>query len=78
MFKEGKTISKILLCGGGANLKGLPETLSSAVKIPVSVGNPWVNVLPNAIKEVPGLSFKESVSYSTAFGLALRGIKKEK
>lgn len=77
IFKEGKSISKILLCGGGANLKGFPEILSSAVKIPVSIGNPWVNVLPSAIKEVPGLNFKESAGYSTAIGLALRGIKKE-
>ncbi len=77
VFKEGETINKILLCGGGANLKGLPESISSAVKIPVSLGNPWVNILPSAIKEVPGLGYKESIGYSTAFGLALRGVKKE-
>ena len=69
---DGKGISKIYLCGGGANLKGLCELLSLELKIPVEMGNPWVNILIKEKKEVPELSFEESLKYTTALGLALR------
>lgn len=73
---NGKGVGKILLSGGGANLKGLTEFLSSELKIPVALANPWVNILPSPLKEVPQLSFEESLRYTTALGLALRGINK--
>ncbi len=74
--KHGLTgdISKIILCGGGANLKGLPQFLSLRLKIPVACGNPWVNILKSPIKEIPELSYKESLAFATALGLALRGV----
>jgi len=68
-------VTKILLSGGGANLKGLPDILSLELKIPVEMGNPWVNILPAPLKEVPELSYEKSLSYTTALGLALRGQK---
>jgi len=74
---DGKGVSKILLCGGGANLKGLPELLSLKLKIPVEIGNPWVNILIKEKKEVPELSYEESLKYTTAFGLAIRGFSKK-
>ena len=74
---DGKGISKIYLCGGGANLKGLCELLSLELKIPVEMGNPWVNILIKEKKEVPELSYEESLKYTTALGLALRGIKEK-
>jgi len=67
-------IKKILLCGNGANLKGLSAFISSELKITVELANPWVNILPSSLKEVPVLSFKESLGYTTALGLALRGV----
>ena len=67
-------IFKIMLCGGGANLEGLPQFLSERLKIPVVCGNPWVNILKSPLKEVPELSYKESLAYATALGLALRGL----
>jgi type IV pilus assembly protein PilM len=73
--KDNK-ISKILLTGRGANLKGLAEFLYYELKIPVEIANPWVNILSKDLKEVPEMPFKESVGYTTALGLALRGIKK--
>ncbi|MBZ9572048.1 type IV pilus assembly protein PilM [Patescibacteria group bacterium] len=72
---DGKRVEKILLCGGGANLKGLSDFLSLELKIPVELSNPWINILPEPLKEVPGLPFKKSLSYTTALGLALRGIE---
>lgn len=69
-------IRKILLCGNGANLKGLSDFVSSELKITTEHVNPWMNILPEPLKEVPGLTFKESLGYTTALGLALRGAKK--
>jgi type IV pilus assembly protein PilM len=70
-------IAEIILCGGGANLSGLPEYLSSWLKIPVILGNPWLNIFSSAdgknIKKIPNISYEESLSYTTVFGLALRG-----
>ena len=73
-----KKIKKIMLCGGGANLKGPPEFLMRALKIEVAVGNPWVNILSPDTQELPLLSLPESLSWSTALGLALRGAQTKK
>jgi Tfp pilus assembly PilM family ATPase len=72
---NGKKLEKIILCGKGANLEGLADFLSASLKIPVEIGNPWINILPEPLKEVPELSFKDSLGYTTALGLALRGIR---
>lgn len=74
---NNKGITKILLCGGGANLKGLSELLALELRIPVEIANPWINVLPGGQKEIPGLSTEKSLGYTTALGLALRGIGME-
>ncbi len=69
-----KEVKQVLLCGGGANLKGLPEYFSEQLKIPVSLGNPWINILPEAKKSISGMKFEDSLRFTTALGLALRGI----
>lgn len=70
---DGKGVRKIFLCGGGANLKGLTDFLSLELKIPTELANPWINILPEPLKEVPELPYEESLRYTTALGLALRG-----
>jgi len=70
----GRIIEKIILSGGGANLRGLPEFLFQELKVPVELANPWVNILPEPLKEVPALPYKESLKYATALGLALLSI----
>ena len=75
LLPEMKDVKKIFISGGGANLKGLADFLSSGLGVPVSLGNPWINILPEPLKEVPELSFQESLKYTTALGLALRGIR---
>ncbi|MCD6500866.1 type IV pilus assembly protein PilM [bacterium] len=72
--KDGRELAKILLTGGGANLKGLVGFLIQNLKINVELGNPWINILKSPLREVPQLSYKKSLSYTTALGLALRGI----
>ena len=65
---------KIILCGGSANLAGLPEYLSSNMNIVVEVANVWANTFSlNDI--VPDISQPQSLSYATTVGLALKGIE---
>lgn len=63
--KSIKEISGLVLVGGGANLKGLPELLSLELNLPVKIGDPWQGIL--AAKD-------HSLGYATAIGLALRGL----
>jgi type IV pilus assembly protein PilM len=66
-------IEKIIICGGNSNLAGLPEFLSSSLKIKVERANVWTNVfLFNDF--VPDIDNFNSLSYATAIGLALRNI----
>ena len=69
---NGKVVKKIILCGGAANLRGLDDFLSRELRIQVVLGNPWSNILPSPLKEVPELTYQESLKYTTALGLALR------
>lgn len=69
----GKGVKKIILCGGAANLAGLDNFLSQELRLQIITGNPWSNILPSPLKEVPELPYRESLKYATALGLALRG-----
>ncbi len=71
-FPSDIGIEKVILCGGGANLKGLPEFLFEFLKIPVELGDPFVNIIPCNKGEKCPIIYQKALSYSTAFGLALR------
>lgn len=66
-----KEVKEILLCGGGANLKGLPEFLLKELKIKTEMTDPWVNIL----RGEPEMPLSKSLAFTTALGLALRGVK---
>jgi len=66
-------IRRIIVSGGGANLRGFSKFLSKELQREVTLGNPWVNILETSLKELPPLSFGESLKYTAALGLALRG-----
>jgi type IV pilus assembly protein PilM len=72
-FSRTNKVEKIILCGGGANFLGLPEVLSQKLNLKVTQGNPWANITCG------GRNFSipedKSLSFTTAIGLALRGIK---
>lgn len=69
-FSSNEAVEKIILCGGGANLKQFPEFLSKNLKIPVELGDPFLNIA----KDKTGLfSHKKTLSFTTAIGIALRG-----
>jgi len=70
-------IKKVILTGGGANLKGLTGFLAQELKLDVSLGNPWVNILPDPEARVPEIYLRRSLSYANVLGLALRGIMLE-
>lgn len=70
-----QNVERMFLCGGGAKLRGIASYLSSELKIPVEIGNPWVNILPDPVTEIPKISFEESLAYATSLGLALRGMR---
>jgi len=66
-----KPIEMIMISGGNASLRGLPEYFMASVGVPVRTGNPFVNLAPfNDV--VPPIEFEQSLSYSVALGLALR------
>lgn len=69
---NGNNIAKIIFCGGGAMLNGLTEFLSKELKMPVEVGNPWINICENSTDKIPDFNKNESLSFTTAIGLALR------
>ncbi|MFH1947505.1 MAG: type IV pilus assembly protein PilM [Candidatus Magasanikbacteria bacterium] len=68
-FADANKITKIIMCGGGSNLKNLDKVISSKLKIVTRPGRPWKNLSPNTNIEIPS---KESLSYAIAIGLALR------
>jgi len=72
--KEHEKIDKIILCGGSANLAGLPEYLSSSMNIVVEVANVWANTF-SLNDVVPDIEQPHSLAYATTVGLALKGIE---
>jgi len=64
-------VEKILLCGGNANMIGLPEYLEASVGLPAQRANVWTNAF--SFEEViPEIDFAHSLEYAAAVGLALR------
>jgi len=61
----GGEVDKVLICGGGASLQGLPEYLSSALELPVE--------LVSAPESMTGAAEHDVATGSKALSLALRG-----
>jgi len=64
-------VSHAILAGGNASIRGLPEYLEGALRIPVVAGNVFTN-LASRDRWIPELDYTESLAYATAIGLALR------
>jgi len=74
-LKYSVSIDRIILCGGGALTKGLVPYLSKKINKKINLGDPWINLdLGNQIPPIPK---DQSVKYSTAVGLALKGMNYE-
>ncbi|MBI1866252.1 MAG: type IV pilus assembly protein PilM, partial [Candidatus Staskawiczbacteria bacterium] len=70
---DGK-IEKIILSGGGANLKNISDFLSEELKIKVELGNPFSNIIQPKKKFFPP---ENILSFTAALGLALRGASEQ-
>lgn len=73
---DKKEIEKIILCGGGSNLKGLNSYLTVKFKKTVIQSNPWINF--NFNNKIPPISKQDSQSFAPVIGLTLDSNKKEK
>lgn len=69
--KEHQAVTKAVLVGGNATVKGLPEYLEASLKVPVTLGDTFANFAPKD-SWLPPLSYTASLAYGTAVGLALR------
>lgn len=71
---EGSThepVTRAILSGGNATVRGLSDYLETSLKIPVSLGDVFTNLAPRD-EWLPPLDYLESLAYGTAIGLALR------
>lgn len=68
---EHAPVSRAILAGGNASVRGLPEYLQDVLKIPVTTGDVFTNFAPRDTWETE-LDYSESLAYATAIGLALR------
>lgn len=74
--EKNKKISKIIMCGGGSNLKGLSSYLTVKLRQPVVQSNPWVNL--NFIEKIPPISKQDSQGFAPVIGLTLKFQEDEK
>ena len=65
-----KPIKKIILCGSGADTRGLSDYLARSMRIPVELADVWANV-PFPEHYIPEIPFNDSLAYAAAIGLAL-------
>jgi type IV pilus assembly protein PilM len=64
-------VSRAILVGGNATVRGLPEYLEASLRIPVTLGDVFTNLAPRD-EWLPPIDYMESLAYGTAVGLALR------
>jgi type IV pilus assembly protein PilM len=74
--EEGQRVTpvgRIVLVGGSANLRGLPDYIAGRAQAPCERGNVWRNVA-SFDDYIPPIDSRHSLQYATAVGLALRGL----
>lgn len=69
-LKYSKSVDTVMICGGGANAKGIIPYLSRRLGREVVLGDPWVNV--GIQGGLPIVSRGEIVRYTTPIGLAIK------
>jgi type IV pilus assembly protein PilM len=68
-----RRINAIILCGGSANLKGLPEYLTETIGCQTYRGNVWENAF-SLEETIPPIDLRHSFGYAAAIGLALKTV----
>jgi type IV pilus assembly protein PilM len=69
--REARAIQKVIICGGSANLLGLPEFLSEKLGIQTERARVWENAF-SLERNIPSITRRYSYGYATAIGLALK------
>lgn len=64
-------VTHAILVGGNASVRGFPEYLEGALKVPVVTGDVFTN-FASRDTWIPDLDYTESLAYAAAIGLALR------
>lgn len=72
--REERVIDSIILCGGSANLKGLPEYFTETLSVPTVRADVWQNAF-DIETTLPKIGRRYSYGYATAIGLALGGFE---
>lgn len=70
-------IRRILLSGGDGNLRGLDTYLASVLRIPVERAHPFSVIRDILSYDIPPITKREALAFTTAIGLALREIRQE-
>jgi len=68
--EEANKIDKIIVCGGGANIRGLTNYLTETIGIETRLANVWQNVFDYQ-HLIPPIKKEDSYAYATTIGLAL-------
>ncbi len=64
-------VKAMVISGGSANMPGLADWFRKDLALPLTIADPWKNL---EIKKQPAELQKEAAMYTTAIGLALRGL----
>jgi type IV pilus assembly protein PilM len=72
----GKFSFRIIICGGGANLRSIDSYLSLRLRANVELADPWKGIYGRKVyteeyKKIHSISYAESLFHTTALGLAL-------
>ncbi|HPC31271.1 MAG TPA: type IV pilus assembly protein PilM [Candidatus Paceibacterota bacterium] len=73
-LKTKKRVEKVILVGGGANLKGLDEYYSKQLLMPVVLGNPFNLGLISYNPKLAPILAEIGTNLATACAVALRGV----
>jgi type IV pilus assembly protein PilM len=71
LMQNHAPVTRIIVVGGNATVRGLPEFLSASLSMPVELGDVFIN-LASKDEWLPPVDFTDSLAYGTAIGLALR------
>ncbi len=67
-------ISRMLVTGGGAKLRGLPEAIGDALGFRVELGDPWLTIYVDENRFDTQYLRRAASEFAVPLGLALRGV----
>lgn len=71
---DDAAISRLLVTGGGAKLRGLPEAVGEALGLEMALGDPWLTVIIDEKRFDARHLRRVGPEFGVPLGLALRGV----